>query len=98
MSVKLPAPKKKSPTKKKEDSKRPAEVSSENEDEPLFKKTKKEPSDFDIKKVVKDILKDANLEEVTMKTVCKQVYDHFPDFDLTSRKDFIKSTVKETIS
>ncbi|XP_065669563.1 protein DEK isoform X2 [Hydra vulgaris] len=98
MSVKLPAPKTKTPSKKKEVPKRTADDNSENEDMPLLKKTKKEPSDSEIKKVVKDLLKDVNLEEVTMKTVCKQVYDHFPDFDLTSRKDFIKSTVKETIS
>ncbi|KAJ8975532.1 hypothetical protein NQ317_003873 [Molorchus minor] len=36
----------------------------------------------------------ANLEEITMKTVCQRVYDHYPDFDLTHKKDFIKSTVK----
>lgn len=36
----------------------------------------------------------ANLEEITMKTVCKQVYAHYPDFDLAHKKDFIKSTVK----
>jgi len=36
----------------------------------------------------------ANLEEITMKTVCKQVYAKYPDFDLTDKKDFIKATVK----
>lgn len=29
-----------------------------------------------------------------MKTVCKQVYAKYPDFDLTDKKDFIKATVK----
>ncbi len=29
-----------------------------------------------------------------MKTVCKKVYETYPDFDLTHKKDFIKSTVK----
>lgn len=29
-----------------------------------------------------------------MKTVCKQVYSHYPDFDLAHKKDFIKATVK----
>ena len=41
---------------------------------------------------------EANLEEVTMKTVCKQVYEKFPAHDLTERKDFIKITVKDIIN
>lgn len=40
----------------------------------------------------------ANLEEITMKTVCKQVYAHYPDFDLAHKKDFIKTTVKSVSS
>lgn len=43
---------------------------------------------------MKEILEGANLEEITMKTVCKQVYAHYPDFDLAHKKDFIKTTVK----
>jgi protein DEK len=39
-------------------------------------------------------LEGANLEEITMKTVCKQVYAHYPEFDLAHKKDFIKTTVK----
>jgi len=39
-------------------------------------------------------LEGANLEEITMKTVCKQVYAHYPDFDLTHKKYLIKVTVK----
>jgi len=74
------------------------EDSDDDDDEPLIKKTKKEPADDEIKSAVEVILKDADLEQVTMKTVCKQVYDKFPDFDLTPRKDFIKATVKEIIS
>lgn len=50
--------------------------------------------DDEIKSYVKEILEGANLEEITMKTVCKQVYAHYPDFDLSHKKDFIKSTVK----
>lgn len=50
--------------------------------------------DEEIKKYVKQILEGANLEEITMKTVCKQVYSHYPDFDLAHKKDFIKATVK----
>lgn len=53
--------------------------------------------DDEIKKYVKQILEGANLEEITMKTVCKQVYSHYPDFDLAHKKDFIKATVKSNI-
>ena len=50
--------------------------------------------DEEIKKYVKQILDGANLEEITMKTVCKQVYGRYPDHDLTHKKDLIKTTVK----
>lgn len=96
-AVKIPVPKKKKSIEKKADTKRKADDDSE-DDEPLVKKSKNEPTDSEIKTVVSDILKDADLEQITMKTVCRQVYDHFPDFDLTPRKDFIKNTVKEIIS
>ncbi|XP_060725812.1 protein DEK isoform X3 [Tachysurus vachellii] len=66
----------------------------DDDDEPLIKMIKKPPSNEQLKSAVKDLLKDANLEEVTMKQICQQVYDLYPDFDLTSRKDFIKQTVK----
>jgi len=65
----------------------------------LVKKSKtKEPTNDEVRKAIKGILKDADLEQVTMKTVCKQVYEMYPDFDMTGKKDFIKSTVKEIIS
>lgn len=44
--------------------------------------------------LLKDILAEANLEEITMKTVCKKVYAHYPNHDLSERKAFIKQTVK----
>lgn len=47
---------------------------------------------------MKDLLDGADLEQVTMKSVCKQVYDMFPEHDLTSRKDFIKDTVRKVIT
>lgn len=50
--------------------------------------------DAELKVMVKKILEGANLEEVTMKSVCRQVYDSYPDFDLTHKKVFIKETVK----
>lgn len=78
------------------------EISEEDDDEPLKKPPAKKsaahvdgtPSDEDIKKLLKDILAEANLEEITMKTVCKKVYAHYPNHDLSQRKDFIKQTVK----
>lgn len=71
---------------------------SDSDDEPLAKKVKQPPSDGELKVMVKKILEGANLEEVTMKSVCRQVYDKYPDFDLTHKKDFIKETVKSIIS
>jgi protein DEK len=75
----------------------------QSEDEkPLVKKGKKPeksgaggpPSEDDIKDFLKEILEEANLEEITMKTVCKKVYARYPDHDLSHKKDFIKATVK----
>ncbi|XP_066940412.1 protein DEK isoform X2 [Macrobrachium rosenbergii] len=71
---------------------------SESDVELPTKKGKHPPSDGEIKAMVKKILDGANLEEVTMKSVCRQVYDSYPDFDLTHKKDFIKETVKSIIS
>lgn len=88
------AKKVKKPSKKSKASS--SESSGDESDEPLGKK-KVPPTDDMLKSVVKKILKTADLEEVTMKTVCKQVYDKFPEFDLTSRKDFIKATVKQIL-
>lgn len=50
--------------------------------------------DEEIKSFVKKILDGANLEQITMKTVCKQVYEKYPDHDLAQKKDLIKDTVK----
>ncbi|XP_049290053.1 protein DEK isoform X2 [Anopheles funestus] len=79
----------------------------ESEDEkPLVKKAKQDkesdaaapPSEDDIKEYLKEILEEANLEEITMKTVCKKVYAKYPEHDLSHKKDFIKATVKSLIS
>lgn len=45
----------------------------DDDDEPLIKMIKKPPSNEQLKSAVKDLLKDANLEEVTMKQICQQV-------------------------
>ncbi|XP_030839441.1 protein DEK [Strongylocentrotus purpuratus] len=68
------------------------------DEEPLMKKIKAPPSDKQIKETVKEILEGANLEEVTMKMVCRKVYDIYPQHPLQHKKDFIKSTVREIIS
>jgi len=92
---------KESPKKKKkaEKSKKVIVDDDSSDDEPLVKKVKKQPpTDEELEATVKDILDGADLEEVTMKTVCKQVFDKFPDFDLSARKSFVKDTVKKIIS
>ncbi|GAB1610680.1 protein DEK-like [Argonauta hians] len=91
--------KKETPKKKVVKKRKISDVSSDSsDDEPIIKKKKSPPSDDDLHEDVKKILEGANLEEVTMKTVIKQVYAKYPDFDLTQRKEFIKSTVKQIIS
>ncbi|KAI1885499.1 hypothetical protein AGOR_G00204320 [Albula goreensis] len=68
------------------------------DDEPLIKKVKKPPTDEQLKETVNSLLKGANLEEVTMKQICKQVFDTYPDYDLSNKKAYIKDTVKQLIS
>ncbi|KAJ8402786.1 hypothetical protein AAFF_G00364580 [Aldrovandia affinis] len=68
------------------------------DDEPIIKMVKKLLTDEELKDTLKCLLKGANLEEVTMKQICKQVFDKYPDHDLSSRKDYIKQTVKQLIS
>uniref|UniRef100_A0A8C9NXY2 Protein DEK n=1 Tax=Spermophilus dauricus TaxID=99837 RepID=A0A8C9NXY2_SPEDA len=88
-----------STTKKNQNSsKKESESEDSSDDEPLIKKLKKPPTDEEIKETVKKLLANANLEEVTMKQICKEVYENYPAYDLTERKDFIKTTVKELIS
>ncbi|XP_028297942.1 protein DEK isoform X2 [Gouania willdenowi] len=73
------------------------EVSSD-EDEPLIRMVKKVPSDDQLKLTVQTLLKEADLEQMTMKQICQRVFDTYPDYDLSSRKDFIKHTVKSLIT
>jgi protein DEK len=95
--------KRKDATSDEEDDEPEEDEPESEDDEPLKKPPKKAaaggekdgtPSDDDIKKLLKDILAEANLEEITMKTVCKKVYANYPNHDLSARKDFIKQTVK----
>nr|XP_047914038.1 protein DEK isoform X1 [Anser cygnoides] len=88
-----------STTKKNQNSSRKeSESEDSSDDEPLIKKLKKPPTDEELKETVKKLLANANLEEVTMKQICKEVYENYPSYDLSDRKDFIKKTVKELIS
>jgi len=87
-------------TPKSQPKKRPIESEPEDSDsndsdnEPIQKKAKKSPTDQEIETFIKKLLNKADLNEVTMKKLCQQVYDNYPDQDLSHKKDFIKSTVK----
>ncbi|GFY48938.1 protein DEK [Trichonephila inaurata madagascariensis] len=70
----------------------------ESSDEKPNAKKAKMPSDDEIKKLVKRILESANLQEITMKKVIKQVAEAYPDCDLSHKKAFIKTTIKSVIS
>ncbi|CAI5661452.1 unnamed protein product [Oreochromis niloticus] len=71
---------------------------SSDDDEPLIKMVKKGPSDEQLKETVQSLLKEANLEEMTMKQICQRVFDTYPEHDLSTKKDFIKQTVKSFIT
>ncbi|XP_047217931.1 protein DEK [Girardinichthys multiradiatus] len=71
---------------------------SSDDDEPLIRIIKKAPTDDQLKKIVENLLKEANLEEMTMKQICQKVFDTYPEHDLSGRKDFIKQTVKTFIT
>ncbi|XP_036930233.1 protein DEK [Acanthopagrus latus] len=71
---------------------------SSDDDEPLIKMVKKAPTDEQLKETVKSLLKEANLEEMTMKQICQRVFDTYPDHDLSIKKDYIKQTVKSLIT
>lgn len=84
--------------KKKKVSPKAKKVESDSEEDEPLSKIPKGPSDEEIEKVVEELLDGADLETVTMKMICKQVFDKFPNHDLTERKSFIKETVKQIIS
>lgn len=92
-----------STTKSTNSAKKEKPVQSESEDdssddEPLIKKVNKPPTDDDLRNTIKTLLAEVNLEDVTMKQICKKVNEKYPKCDLLSRKTFIKATVKELIS
>jgi len=83
--------------RKREDSEE--EGNSEDSEEGPAKKQKgtKQPTDAEIKAAVEGLLEGANLEQVTMKKMVAQVNAKFPDYDLSARREFIKTTVKALI-
>ncbi|XP_063779301.1 protein DEK [Pseudophryne corroboree] len=85
-------------SKKEKPAQSESESDDSSDDEPLIKKVHKPPTDDELRETVKKLLTDANLEEVTMKEICRKVNEHYPSYDLVSRKKFIKATVKELIS
>nr|XP_039268781.1 protein DEK-like [Styela clava] len=68
------------------------------DDEPLMHKQKTPPSNAEVRKFIENCLQDADLGALTMKAVILQVYEQYPEFDLTDKKGFIKETVKKIIS
>ncbi|XP_077432035.1 protein DEK-like isoform X2 [Vanacampus margaritifer] len=68
------------------------------EDKPLIRMVNRAPSDNQLTKTVRALLKDADLAQMTMKQICQRVFDAYPDHDLSGRKDFIKHSVKSIIA
>ena len=76
-----------------------SDTESESDDKPLAEMKKPQfPSDEELVEKVKAILDGADLDKITMKIVCRNIYDQYPDQDLSAKKDFIKATVKKIIS
>ncbi|KAK5891684.1 hypothetical protein CesoFtcFv8_012137 [Champsocephalus esox] len=71
---------------------------SSDDDEPLIKMIKKAPSDEQLKETVHRLLKEADLEQMTMKQICQRVFDTYPEHNLDNKKDYIKQTVKSLIT
>ncbi|KAJ4920166.1 hypothetical protein JOQ06_026280 [Pogonophryne albipinna] len=76
----------------------PAAGNSSDDDEPLIKMIKKAPSDEQLKETVQSLLKEADLEQMTMKQICQRVFETYPEHNLANKKDYIKQTVKSNSS
>lgn len=50
--------------------------------------------DSDLMETVKTILKDADLQKATTKSVCMQVYAKYPGIDLSKRRNYIVSCIE----
>ncbi|VDP74474.1 unnamed protein product [Echinostoma caproni] len=53
------------------------------------------PSDAELKRSIIELLKTVNLEETSLKLVREQIFSRYPGVDLTNKKEFINTTVKE---
>lgn len=54
-------------------------------------------SDDELRNFLKKVLADANLEKTTMKTVYALISKHYPNYNFSKKKDFIKEVVKSAI-
>ncbi|RDD46222.1 Protein DEK [Trichoplax sp. H2] len=90
----------KSPTKKKKrKAKTVVDDFDSSDEEPLAKKMKKDPpTDSEIEAAITKLLDGADLQNVTIKSVCRELLEEFPDIDISSQKDFIKSTIFSIIN
>ena len=52
----------------------------------------------ELRKSVQEIIKGANLDDITMKTVIQQVNAKYPNHDLSGKKALIKDIVKQVRS
>jgi len=88
---------KQSADKENKENKEPAVANNQNGEIP---KKKSPPKPSQIKKFIASTLRNANLEDVTMKTVCNAIYDRWPDHreKLIGRKSEIKTWIKEYIA
>ncbi|CAH8583130.1 unnamed protein product [Heterobilharzia americana] len=76
-------------------------LDSDEEDAPLatFASSKAlPPTDSELKKHIVDLLQTVNLEETSLKVVREKVFANYPNVDLSDRKEFINSTVKEFLA
>ena len=58
---------------------------------------KKPPSNAELKRAIRDLLKDADLSSITMKKILNQIYDKYSDHNLSAQKEFLKRAVKECL-
>jgi len=70
-------------------------VEDDDDDKPLV--TKKKVTDEDIKAKIIELLKGANLEEVTKKKVREQLSEHF-GVNLEDKKGFISQVINEVVA
>lgn len=83
--------------KKVTPAKRKVEDSDSDDDAPLAKKAKKPPTDKELNTAVVEIMKNADLAELSKKKVREGVAALFPDADLTARKDFLNTCIEKAM-